>query len=126
MLRSRLALILVAAPLLAAAPTGAGAHHTYVVKYDGAKTIRVSGVISSVEYGNPHISFTVEAGGKSWHVETESPAACKAKGLTQALLKDGAKVTVTGWPARDGSAQLGLNSISFSGGPSLSVRGSPR
>jgi Family of unknown function (DUF6152) len=108
------------------APQAACAHHTFVVKYDGSKTVRVAGVITSVEYSNPHMSFTVDSGGKSWTVETESPAAAKAKGLSQSLLKTGAKVTVTGWPARDGSANMGLNSISFAGGATLSLRGTAR
>jgi hypothetical protein len=126
MLRTRLLpLVLLAFPLCLA-PQAAFAHHTFVVKYDGSKTVRVAGVVGSVSYGNPHIEFTVESGGKSWTIETESPAAAKAKGLSQSALKEGAKVTVTGWPARDGSAQMGLSSISISGGPTLSLRGTAR
>ena len=106
----------------AAAPTAAFAHHTFTVKYDPSKTVRVSGVVSSVSYNNPHITFTV--GG--WTVETESPAAATAKGLGKDVLKEGAKATVTGWPARDGSHEMGASSVSISGGPSVTTRGSAR
>jgi hypothetical protein len=104
----------------------AAAHHTFNVKYDGAKTVSVSGVITSMSYGNPHIEFTVDGGGKSWVIETEGPAKVQAKGLPNSVLKEGAKATVTGWPARDGSAQMGLKSITIKGGPSVTVRGTAR
>lgn len=122
MLRNRFLFILLLATLFAAAPHAAFAHHTFTVKYDASKTVRVSGVIGPVSYSNPHTTFTV--GG--WSVETESPAALSAKGLTKNVLKEGAKVTVSGWPARDGSAQMGASSISIAGGPSATTRGSAR
>lgn len=111
---------------LSLAPVAVHAHHTFVVKYNGGKTVSVSGVITSVSYGNPHIEFTVDGGGRSWVVETEGPAKVQAKGLSQSALKEGAKVTITGWPARDGTAQMGLRSISIVGGPSVTIRGSAR
>lgn len=102
------------------------AHHTYVTKYDASRTVRISGVVTSVSFVNPHIFFSVQAGNTIWLVETESLSVASAKGLTQELLKDGAKVTVTGWPARDGSAQMGLNVISIDGGPTITMRGTAR
>ena len=102
------------------------AHHTFVTKYDGSKVVTVSGVVSSVSFSNPHIRFQVQGNGGSWTVETESVCAAKGRGLTQSVLKEGAKVTVTGWRARDGSAQLGLKSISITGGPSVTMRSTAR
>jgi hypothetical protein len=102
------------------------AHHTFVTKYDGTKLVTVSGVVTSVSYSNPHISFQVTAGGTTWTVETESIPVVRGKGITPEVLKEGAKVTVTGWRARDGSAGLGLKSISVSGGPSATMRRSAR
>lgn len=110
--------------LLAAQP--APAHHTYVTKYDSAKLIDVSGIVSSVSFTNPHIFFTVDAGSKSWIVETESLSVANAKGLKASLLKEGAKVKLKGWPARDGSPTMGLKSITFPGGPTILMRGTAR
>lgn len=121
-MRNKLLPALIGAILAPLLVLPAMAHHTFVVKYDGSKTVRVSGVITSMSYGNPHITFTV--GG--WTVETESPAALSAKGLTKNVLIEGAKVTVSGWPARDGSSKLGASSISISGGPSATTRGTAR
>jgi hypothetical protein len=119
----------VLAALLFSSFTGqspARAHHTFVTKYDGSKVVTISGVVSSVSFSNPHIRFEVQGSGGSWTVETESVSAAKGRGLTQSALKEGAKVTVTGWRARDGSAQIGLKSISITGGPSVTMRSTAR
>lgn len=100
----------------------AAAHHTFVTKYDASKIVGVSGAIDEVSYSNPHVFFSVSG----WRIETEGPAAVAGKGLTRERLKEGAKVTVRGWKARDGSAAMGLHSITFAGGPSLTIRGSAR
>jgi hypothetical protein len=112
--------------LIAVTATAALAHHTYVKKYDSAKKLTLSGTVENVRFSNPHIFFTLETAKGSWSIETESIAVAKAKGLTTTHLKSGAKATVTGWPARGGGAELGLATISFPGGPSVTMRGTAR
>jgi hypothetical protein len=103
------------------------AHHTFTTKYDGAKKLTISGVVGSVKYSNPHIHFAVETStGASWNVETEGVAVLQKHGITRDVLTEGAKVTITGWPGRDGSATLGLSSISVAKGPSAKIRGTAR
>ena len=108
----------------------AQAHHTYVTKYDPGKVITLRGVISSVDYRNPHITFDVDVTYKNgssvtWRVETESIAKVQAKGLTQNVLKQGATAVITGWRAREGSAELGLKTISI-GGRNFAIRRTAR
>ncbi len=103
----------------------AHAHHSFAPKYDPAKSVRVSGIAGNVHLQNPHSYFEISSGGKTWTVETEGVAAAKAAGLTNDNLKDGAKVTVTGWAARNGSASLGLHTITI-GGKTLTLRRSAR
>jgi hypothetical protein len=123
MLNSRLAFVLSALIAVLALVEGpAAAHHTFVTKYDGSKLVTVSGTVGSVSYSNPHIFFTVAG----WSVETEGVAVATKRGLTRERLKEGVKVTVLGWKARDGSAALGLNSITFVGGPTIGMRGTAR
>ncbi len=106
--------------------TTAPAHHTFVVKYDPAKLVTISGTITSVSYTNPHIHFDVSTGSATWTVETESISVARASGFTSAVLKEGAKVTVTGWRARDGSAAMGAQRVSIAGGPSATLRRTAR
>jgi len=126
---SRLAGVLVI--LAATIGFAAHAHHSYVTKYDPAKKIRLRGTITSVNYYNPHIFFTVSVpnrgGGMSdWRVETESIQMTRARGLKQASLKAGKKVMLTGWRARSGGAELGLSTIKFATGGWVQVRSRPR
>lgn len=112
--------------LAAASTNGARAHHTFVSKYDAHKLIKLVGTITAVRYANPHIFFDLDVGGATWTIETESIPVAQRNGLTQTLLVAGAKVTVTGWPAREKGAELGLNTISFAGGKTIVMRKTAR
>ena len=116
--------IFVAAAAVSAVP--AVAHHSYVTKYDSARQTKLSGTVSSVSYQNPHIFFTLDVGGVSWTVETESISVAQANGLTQAKLVEGAKVTIIGWPSREKSAEIGLASITFEKGGTFTMRKTAR
>lgn len=118
----------VAALLALAAVTTipAAAHHSYVTKYDSAKLIKLTGTVGSVSYQNPHIFFAFDAAGTAWTVETESISVARANGLTEAVLKEGAKATLTGWPSREKSAELGLSTITFDGRATISMRRTAR
>lgn len=116
---------------LALLMSGAYAHHSYVSKYDAAKKLTLKGVITSVSYTNPHIFFSIAVAGRSggtseWRIETESILLTRGRGLTEAKLAVGKRVVVTGWPARSGSAELGLSTIRIGNGPALSIRTRPR
>ena len=111
---------------------GASAHHSYVTKYDPAKTITIKGRITSVSFYNPHIFFSMmvknrHGGGESeWRIETESVQMVRARGLTEAKLKIGSTVMVSGWRARSGGAAVGLSRIKPAGGPWIVIRSRPR
>ena len=112
-------LVFVAAP--------AFSHHSFVGKYDAARIVTIKGVVSSVDWRNPHIFFTVDAEkGGSWRVEAEGIAKTSGKGLTQTMLKPGASVTVRGWPATNGKTEMGLQSITLPGGRTVKLRGTAR
>lgn len=119
---------LVAISLVAGVP--AFAHHSYVSQYDAKKRITVEGQVGSVSYQNPHIFFDLTVANKSggsttWRVETEGIPKARAKGLSESVLREGARARVTGWPARDGSPAIGLGSITI-GGKSMTIRSTPR
>lgn len=115
-----------AALLVAAAVPAAVAHHSYVTKYDSAKLTKLAGTVGAVSYTNPHIFFQFESGGASWTVETESISVARANGLTEAVLKEGAKATLTGWPSREKSAEIGLATITVEGRPTITMRKTAR
>lgn len=83
------------------------AHHSAGGVFDLSKHVTLSGVISKVDWSNPHIHFYLEVKdtkGKidTWEFETVPPAFMRKAGMTKAkLMGSGETVTVTGSPAWD-------------------------
>ena len=100
--------------LLGASAEVAFAHHSLAGEFDTRKTLVLSGVVSKVEWVNPHIYLyldVTDASGKvaTWHLECVPVAMARKAGLSaKMLLADGERVTVDAFPARDGTAQLGF------------------
>ena len=79
-----------------------------------SKTVTLKGVISRMEWINPHIYVYLDVsednGAKNtWRLETFPPSQMRRAGLTKELLmgKPGEVVTVSILPARDGTQHLG-------------------
>ena len=84
------------------------AHHTVSVVYDPDKHATLNGVVSDVEWKQPHVIFHVKVKGSDgrlepWTVETQAPLVVRSHGLQQDMLKPGVSVSSTVCLARDGS-----------------------
>jgi hypothetical protein len=104
---------LVAALALAACGI-AGAHHSLAGQFDLNKTLSIEGVVSRVDWVNPHIYLHLDvkdAGGKvaTWRLEALPVAMMRKAGVTKSALQgSGETVTVIAFPARDGTPNLGF------------------
>lgn len=111
MRRLAIALAAVAAGLMLQAGP-AGAHHSFAVFFDQEKIVTQSGTVKDFQFSNPHgvLTFVAAKGGKEevWKAETNAPVILRRLGWSPDILKPGDKVTVEGWPARDGSNYLRL------------------
>jgi len=105
--------VLAAAALLACIVPLA-AHHAISAEFDPSKTITFKGVISKVEWVNPHIFIYVdekdEAGKtRTWMLQSVPPLFFKGSGLTKNVLLDNKdEVTVSAYPAKDGTPTFGF------------------
>lgn len=94
---------------LAAASTAALAHHSFAAQYDSTKPVKLDGVVTNVEWTNPHVYIYVDVpDAKSkkttnWGVEMGPPHMLQKSGWKRNSLKAGEAVIVEGWLARDGS-----------------------
>ena len=100
------------------------AHHSFSTEYDGAKTFNLKGVVSKVEWTNPHVRFYVdvvdEAGKTStWNMELASPSALARNGWTSRTLKVGDQVTVQGYAAKVAPNRGNARSVVTADGRSL-------
>ena len=98
---------------LFAAVAPLAAHHSFDAEYDSNKTATMSGVVTKVDWTNPHayISFSSkdDSGAvKSFTVELGPPYALVRGGWKKDTVKIGDKITVEGTAlAKDGSNRGG-------------------
>lgn len=90
------------------------AHHSLTAEFDTRKILVLTGVVSKVQWANPHIYVDLDVtdtAGKvaTWHLECVPVAmARKASVSMKMLMGNGERVTVNAFPARDGTAHLGF------------------
>jgi hypothetical protein len=114
-----LALLAFSGALVAVAPTWA--HHSFAAEYDSKQEITLKGVITKVEWTNPHIYIYIDvkdADGKvtNWSLEGYPPNTLKRTGFTRDLLKIGDEVTITAYKAKDASFSGASREITFADG----------
>jgi hypothetical protein len=104
------------------------AHHSFAVHFVPDKQISVTGVVTEFRFANPHglVFFEVKKDHdevEKWRAETNSPSLLQRRGWSRSSIKPGDKITIVGWPARDGSPFMRIDKIVFSDGRELSSRG---
>jgi Family of unknown function (DUF6152) len=111
--------------LLAFAPV-AYAHHSLAAEFDVERTVELTGVVTKVEWTNPHtyIYLDVRTGdGKTerWAWQLASPNGLERHGWTASSVQVGDRITASGTPARDGSRKANTLSIRLTDGKRLSA-----
>ena len=112
---------LVAAVALIAAATPVLAHHSFAAEFDSTKTVTFSGVVTKVEWLNPHVYFYVDVKdpqtGKvsNWGCEMGSPNGLARQGWTRSTLKIGMIVNVEGSQAKDRSNIANARTVTVDG-----------
>jgi hypothetical protein len=83
------------------------AHHSFAAEFDGNKKITLTGVVTKMDWVNPHAYIYVDVKGDdgvvNWAIETGAPNALYRQGWRKDDLKAGDTVTVEAFLAKDGS-----------------------
>jgi hypothetical protein len=83
-------------------------HHSFGAEYDANKPISITGVVTKIEWTNPHSHFFIDVKDKdgkvtNWKMEGYPPNVLYRTGWKKDVtMKAGDTITVTGWRARDG------------------------
>ena len=117
--KSLIVLSAIAGLLLAAVPVLA--HHSFAAEFDSNQPMTVNGVVTKVEWMNPHTHFYIDVKDESgkvvnWDVETGSPNALSRRGWTRNSLKIGDTVMVEAFRAKDGSTLASARNVKLSDG----------
>jgi len=105
--------------------TRLAAHHSFGAEYDADKPITLKGVITKIEWANPHSHIYVdikEASGavKNWKFEGYPPNVLARTGFKKDVtLKVGDTLTIYGWQARSGPGLAHAREITLADGKKL-------
>jgi hypothetical protein len=110
--------------LLAGTRPGLLAHHSFAAEYDANQPVKLTGVVTKVEWQNPHIWFFVDVKddqGKvaNWGFSGAPPGVLQRRGIGRTVLKTGDVIAVEGFRARDGSNNASGGRVTFADGRSV-------
>jgi len=119
-MKRRVLAILVAAIGLVAAAIPAVAHHSFAAEFDSAKPVNLTGVVTKVEWMNPHTYFYIDVKDESgkvtnWACEMGSPNGLTRQGWTRNTLHVGMVVSMDGTQAKDGTKRANARNVLVDG-----------
>ncbi|MGD0957321.1 MAG: DUF6152 family protein [Candidatus Acidiferrales bacterium] len=120
-MKTKSAILLACLLLVCAAP--AFAHHS-VSMYDMAHPTTVTGLVTKLEWTNPHGYIYVDVKNATgevehWAIEIDSPNFLKHNGWTSTTVKPGDTITCTGGRAKSGALTMRCTIVKLSDGSEL-------
>jgi Family of unknown function (DUF6152) len=120
-MKYRLLAVVVGAVALLASAMPVLAHHSFAAEFDSNQQVNLTGVVTKVEWMNPHTYFYVDVkdaqSGKvtNWACEMGSPNGLTRQGWTRNTLKVGMVVAFEGTRAKDGTYRANARNVTVDG-----------
>ena len=117
-MKTRLSILLGIGVLMAAPLT---AHHSFSAEFDFQKPVTLVGILTKMEWLNPHGWIYVDVKGAdgtvvNWSVEAGSPNTLLRRGLRKTDFPIGREVKVTGYLAKNGTHAANGRTVTFPDG----------
>jgi glyoxylase-like metal-dependent hydrolase (beta-lactamase superfamily II) len=98
-----------------------GAHHSFAAEFDASKRVTLKGVVTKVDWRNPHIYVYLNVKDESgkvteWACEGGPPNVLLREGWTRTAVKEGDEVTIDGAVAKDSSNRCNSRFVLLSDG----------
>jgi Family of unknown function (DUF6152) len=109
----------VAACGLLVAGARVSAHHSFAAEFDADKPVKLTGIVTKVEWTNPHVWFYINVKDAktgqvtNWGAEMGPPHGLQRRGWRQNTLKIGDEVTVDGSMAKNGVKRMNARSVTL-------------
>ena len=105
------------------------AHHSFAAEFDGSKPVTLKGVVTQVDWANPHVWFYIKVKDEEsrtvrWACEMGAPHQLQQRGWLRDTMKVGDVVTVAGSLARDGSKRANARVVTTADGRTLGAASS--
>ena len=109
---------LLAIPLLA--------HHSFQAEFDAGNAVTITGVVTKLEWTNPHAHFYIDVKGpdgkvENWNLELASPNVLRRLGWSREIFKIGDTVKVFCARAKDGSNLASARTVMLPDGRKMSA-----
>ena len=116
--------------ILGAALSPGTPHHSFAAEYNREDPVEFDGVVTRVEWKNPHAHFyvdvtTAEGTVENWDMELASPNMLVRNGWKRDLLKQDMRIHVTGSRANDGTNTAATTLITLPNGNELTFISNP-
>lgn len=100
------------------------AHHSFAAEFDVAKPVTLTGVITKVDWSNPHVYFYVDVKDSrgrvvNWAIQIAGPESIRRRGWTRDTLQLRDRVTITGYAARGDAPVAAAREVVFPDGRKL-------
>ena len=105
--------------VLAAIPMAA--HHSFAAEYDAAATVTLKGLVTKVEWANPHAYIYIDVKDETgkvvnWFTEGYPPNMLTRSGFTRDIVKEGDTITITGYRARNNASRAAAHELTTADG----------
>ena len=102
--------------LLLGASAAVQAHHSFPAQYDAERPATIEGMVTKMEWRNPHVYFYMdvfddEGNVEEWAFELSNVSAMRNRGWSNDTLKAGDLLEVSGSLARDHSPLLNATTV---------------
>ena len=101
------------------APAPMAAHHSFAAEFDRDKTTEFTGIVTKVEWVNPHVWFYINVRNEetgqveNWGAEMGPPHGLQRRGWRRETLKIGDEVFVSGSLAKNGTNNMNARTVTL-------------